>query len=122
MSNKTQLQTNNTKYASLIETLRSKASGGSGGGAGVETCALKLYTEGIPDGSDIIYYIDESLTLQEISFPPFNEVSSVTVIKNSIIYGEYIPLHVSGNIIRIDNGDNSNHAFFISGDAYITYV
>ncbi|MEE1084284.1 MAG: hypothetical protein UH850_11225 [Paludibacteraceae bacterium] len=30
MSNKTQLQTNNTKYASLIETLRGKAVGGSG--------------------------------------------------------------------------------------------
>lgn len=30
MSNKTQLQTNNTKYASLIETLRGKAAGGSG--------------------------------------------------------------------------------------------
>ena len=30
MSNKTQLQTNNTKYASLIETLRGKAAGSSG--------------------------------------------------------------------------------------------
>jgi hypothetical protein len=30
MPNKTQLQTNNTKYASLIETLRGKAAGGSG--------------------------------------------------------------------------------------------
>lgn len=30
MSNKTQLQTNNIKYASLIETLRGKAAGGSG--------------------------------------------------------------------------------------------
>jgi hypothetical protein len=42
MSNKTQLQTNNTKYASLIETLRGKAAGGSGEDVTAETNA---YTE-----------------------------------------------------------------------------
>jgi hypothetical protein len=40
MSNKTQLQTNNTKYASLIETLRGKAAGSSG--ASIETCTLTI--------------------------------------------------------------------------------
>lgn len=39
MSNKTQLQTNNTKYASLIETLRGKAAGGSGEDVTEETNA-----------------------------------------------------------------------------------
>lgn len=39
MSNKTQLQTNNTKYASLIETLRGKAAGGSGEDVSNETNA-----------------------------------------------------------------------------------
>lgn len=36
MSNKQQLQQNNTKYASLIETLRGKAVGGSGGDTSIE--------------------------------------------------------------------------------------
>lgn len=44
MSNKTQLQTNNTKYASLIETLRGKAVGGSTEDVTDETNA---YTEKI---------------------------------------------------------------------------
>lgn len=37
MSNKTQLQTNNTQYASLIETLRGKAVGGGGEDVAAET-------------------------------------------------------------------------------------
>lgn len=41
MSNKTQLQTNNTKLDSLIETLRGKAAGGSGG-SGVDTCTVEI--------------------------------------------------------------------------------
>lgn len=39
MSNKSQLQTNNTKYASLIETLRGKAAGSSGEDVTEETSA-----------------------------------------------------------------------------------
>lgn len=45
MSNKTQLQTNNTKYASLIESLRGKAlpgGGSSGDGANIETCTVTI--------------------------------------------------------------------------------
>ena len=38
MSNKTQLQTNNTKLAALIETLNGKAAGG----ASVETCSVEM--------------------------------------------------------------------------------
>lgn len=38
MSNKTQLQTNNTTLASIIQTLQGKAAGGSSGG--VETCQV----------------------------------------------------------------------------------
>lgn len=41
MSNKTQLQTNNTALASLIQTLQGKAAGGGGSG-GTETCELTI--------------------------------------------------------------------------------
>lgn len=40
MSNKTQLQTNNTQLASLIQTLQGKAAGS--GGASVETCTVTV--------------------------------------------------------------------------------
>lgn len=40
MSNKTQLSTNNTKLASLIQELTNKATGG--GGAAVETCTVTV--------------------------------------------------------------------------------
>ena len=43
MSNKTQLQTNNTQLASLIQTLQGKAAGG-GGGTAIETCTVVLDT------------------------------------------------------------------------------
>ena len=44
MSNKTQLQTNNTKVDSLIELLRTKSAGGSGGGS-VETCTVTVIND-----------------------------------------------------------------------------
>ena len=43
MSNKTQLSTNNTKLASLIQELQGKAAGGGSGG-GVETCSVRLHS------------------------------------------------------------------------------
>lgn len=44
MSNKTQLQANNTQLASLIQTLQGKATGG--GGASVETCTVTVNAVG----------------------------------------------------------------------------
>ena len=41
MSNKTQLQTNNTELSSLIEAIRGKAAGSGGAGGGsIETCEV----------------------------------------------------------------------------------
>lgn len=54
MSNKTQLQANNTQLASLISTLQGKAAGG--GGASVETCTVSIsycgqvYYTGVENG------------------------------------------------------------------------
>ena len=42
MSNKTQLSNNNTRLASLIQTLQGKATGGGSGGASVETCTVTV--------------------------------------------------------------------------------
>ena len=43
---KTQLQSNNTRLASLITELRGKATGGGGSGA-VNTCNLRVSAEGM---------------------------------------------------------------------------
>ena len=51
MSNKTQLQTNNTELSQLITTLQGKATG-SGGGGSVETCTVTISAY---NGSDILY-------------------------------------------------------------------
>ena len=55
MSNKTQLSNNNTKLASLIQTLQGKATGG--GGAAVETCSLTITCN---DGS-YIYWLSATV-------------------------------------------------------------
>ena len=102
MSNKTQLQSNNTKYASLIETLRGKAAGGSsedldaeltaqenliaqlstildskasGGSSGsVETYAGEINGYIITDVHGTLRYLDENLSLQTVSLGaiPYN--------------------------------------------------
>ena len=51
MSNKTQLQTNNTKYASLIELLRGKAAGGSS----IATCTIIIDPSAYQQGVDVGY-------------------------------------------------------------------
>lgn len=86
MSNKTQLSNNNTKLASLIETLQGKASGGGS----VETCTVTLNgpnSYGRPynfaatvlddDGKVVTYYVDGNSTLN---------VTIANVLCNSILY------------------------------------
>lgn len=51
---KTQLQTNNTRLASLIDTLKGKAAGS--GGASVETCTVVINNEVVSSGGAIVCY------------------------------------------------------------------
>ena len=87
MSNKTQLQTNNTTLSSLIETLRGKAAGGGGGS--VETCSVSVsFSAGYPfpiiattatDGViDSYVYIGASGTLATVALD--------NVLCNSVVY------------------------------------
>ena len=119
MSNKQQLQTNNTKYASLIETLRgkaipsgnedldtelteqenlisqlstildSKASGGSGGS--VETCTVTI------NSSELIEYVcATTLSNEKIGGYYFNSRGSEdlnTVTLENVVCGSFIGLY-----------------------------
>jgi len=120
MSNKTRLQTNNTNLQALIDKANAlpDAGGGSGGGGDLETCTLTLSSMGVPTGDEIVYYIDDTLTLQQSSFPAFRQSKSVIVMKNSIIFVEYAS-EISGSIASIGTG-TSHQGFFISGDATLS--
>ena len=60
MSNKTQLQTNNTQYASLIELLRGKATGGGGDASTYSTIYIGASVPTSDIGSDGDIYIVRS--------------------------------------------------------------
>lgn len=94
MSNKTQLQTNNAKYTSLIETLRGKAV--DGGGASVETCTVTInfISSGVPNNVWIsgTQFIDGSITALSVVDNDGSNSSGVTspyvitnIVKNSAL-------------------------------------
>jgi hypothetical protein len=98
MSNKTQLQTNNTKYASLIETLRGKAAGGSGGGINNDTidiCTVMLDSRGIPAGTNVWFtVIDDTgnITTKNVVTAGYITSSSaecLNVVCGSLLIAEY---------------------------------
>ena len=86
MSNKTQLQANNTAldgYIARINAAKEVAAslpeaGGSGGGS-VETCTVKF--SGMPDPGTEIYYLDQTMTLQHATV---GRNAEYTILKNTI--------------------------------------
>jgi hypothetical protein len=77
MSNKQQLQTNNIKYASLIELLRGKA---AGGGEALEGITITI-TE-LVEPATMIYYIDNFNVLRS---EPVEVDMEICALKNSIL-------------------------------------
>jgi hypothetical protein len=75
MSNKTQLQTNNTQLASLIQTLQDKAAGGSGGGS-VETCTININVQS--GGSAQKYFASTGI----IGISYINEFGELSILEN----------------------------------------
>lgn len=80
MSNKTQLQANNTQLASLIQELQGKASGGSGA---VETCTVTFTMTGTP---------------------VFNSVSYSTIENGAIVYSTLTGTAVNSTAIEAIKG------------------
>ena len=105
MSNKTQLQTNNTQLASLIQTLQGKA---AGGGASVETCSIRL----ICNTSDIYGY--SYLAYRDGQFVPVfvsyynnaGHISKIDVTLPDVICGGYIYVQVDIEYYFLDTSIN----------------
>ena len=86
MSNKTQLQTNNTVldgYITRINAAKEVAANlpeaGGGGGGSLETCTVKF--SGKPDPGTEIYYLDQAMTLQHATV---GRNAEYTILKDTI--------------------------------------
>ena len=86
MSNKTQLSTNNTQLASLIQTLQGKATGG-----GIDTCSVRI----IPDADATVYivgytYVDNDGKITSIYNDYNNGFQGQEITLNNLVCGSYI--------------------------------
>lgn len=89
MTNKTQLQTNNTNLDSLISKINaaknvaaSLPEAGSGGGGSIELCTVTITMDG-PPTDEIIYYTNGSSGLMQVGIAGGN--NTIEVMKNSFI-------------------------------------
>lgn len=86
----------------------------------VETCIVTLNGECPVRDIEKVFYTNGSSSIQEISFPNFNEDTSITVTKNSIIFTYEVSTFSSGSAIALNKG--LQKAYFIFGDTTITSV
>ena len=119
MSNKTQLSTNNTQLASLIQTLQGKAAGG--GGSSVETCTVQIAPMGpsMANTTRELIYVNESGVAQKVVFT-WN--TAYTTIKNSFVCltnsSPYITDGMNTNATYW-TADDQMYVFQVTGDAVI---
>jgi hypothetical protein len=122
MSNKTQLQTNNTQLASLIQTLQGKAAGGGGSsGGGAETCTVEIVADAPVSKTQNVSYIN-----QDGEFDVYTPTGSqwmmgftLTIrISSPLVFGSAIGVtENTGNVIKM-----SNACYYITGDTTITIL
>ena len=105
MSNKTQLQTNNTQLASLIQELQSKATGGSG--AAVETSSIRLICN-TPDvyGYSYLAYRDGQFVPVFFSYYQNGGASKIDVTLPDVICGGYIYVTLNIDYYFLDTSIN----------------
>lgn len=126
MSNKTQLQTNNTTldgYIARINAAKEVAAGlpEAGGSIISESCEVSLETAGIAPETPTIYYVSPDMTLEHFNFSPGGG-DIIAIAKNSIVYladwTNYSYASEGASLINYNTGDA---AYFISGDCTLTY-
>ena len=118
MSNKTDLQTHNTDYAALIETLRGKA---VGGGGSVETCTVTVINENSNYNPLNVDYlgISNNEMVAIYNEVPYGESITVDVVKNApvFIYG----LNAFQDILTF-TGSYIFHSAYMGGDGISPHV
>lgn len=119
MSNKTQLQANNTQLAALIETLQGKAAGGGSGGASVETCTVKISLDADARMDEWAYsFLSDDGTISTVyEAPSYGESPTNTVFRlEKVICGSYFRVSFNGpsigvsldNVENVDGFSNTN--------------
>ena len=98
MSNKTQLQANNTQLASLIQTLQGKAVGGGGGGASVETCTVKLGDSSYASMRPYCYSYTHLDNNGNVTSTAVKNNSAATVTLNNVVCGSVVTVYWYTNI------------------------
>ena len=120
MSNKSQLQANNTQLSSLIQTLQGKAAGGgSGSGGSVETCTGTIKNDAAVGFT--AYYVDSSFTLQSVSESGFKKTATLSdVVKGSIIIvnGANPGMSSYSGVSVVDVGSQTSMGFYIEQDGF----
>lgn len=91
MSNKTQLQTNNTRLTSLITELQGKAAGGGSGGS-VETCTVELEIAGYWHNYSFTTYENDAFNVNSY-FGSSNEAT--TIIIENVVCGSFFSIYPS---------------------------
>lgn len=126
MSNKTQLSTNNTQLASLIQTLQGKAAGGGAGGS-IETCEVSVtncyyvFYTGVENGNLVAKMSSGTSTSSDHAFtacrnsailcgnPIGSLVTGTLSGAVSLLYGTYycaLELTDSTAVIRFSSGSS----------------
>ena len=129
MSNKTQLQTNNTKYAALIETLRSKAVGG--GNASVQTTSVTIDNENvISNGYGVDVYLTRFVDGQIVHTHQYVDAFQY-VYWDDVVVGSLIVLDSNGfylddttNMVAQYSCTNSNkvYCYTVGDGAYFMFL
>ena len=102
MSNKTQLQANNTQLASLIQTLQGKIAGGGGGN-------LKIFNAGLEGEQTQCgnYRLTYMCPLDELDFSAFT-IDNLTMITSNVSTGGYIEVY-DVNVLAATIGVDINY-------------
>lgn len=117
MSNKTDLQTLNTDYATLIDTLRGKA---VGGGGAVETCTVTIDNN---TGMNINYITYVTAVNGERSLA-YAESFGDDVVLSNVVVGSNIVIYVSDAIQKTWSSDFSLYfsLMLVYGDEIHNFV
>lgn len=105
---------------SIFGVTGTHSGGSSGGGGGIETCTISLVLDAPTLEEPTVYYVSSDMTLKNASFVT---TSSITVIKNTIIYIQNWSSvsDAFGNASQINYSDQTI-AYFVSGDCTLVYM